>query len=219
MRSLFLNALSKTSELSIMFELFPSRKYSQMEAQAPAVEQIEVVEEWRVIAGYDNYSVSNLGRVRNDTTQRILRPSVGSSRYYQVVLCNQGAKSTKYVHKLVATAFLGDSEGRECNHRDINRLNNNLSNLEYCSRSENQQNRSSYRGRVSEYVNELSPDAEPYTHHNGFTLKSGYWRDGNDYYRKVSNGYRKIAAVPRGRKIHIQMKFEDDRVCHIYLDA
>jgi hypothetical protein len=184
-----------------------------------AVEQIEDVEEWRVIAGYDNYSVSNLGRVRNDTSHRILRPQVGTNGYYQLNLRREGRTSHKSIHKLVATAFLGDSEGRDVNHKDRNRLNNNLSNLEYCSRSENLQNRSSYNGRVSEYVNSLSPNAEPYTHHNGFALKSGYWRDGDDYYRKVSNGYRKVATSPHGRKIMIQLTFEDGRNCAILLDA
>jgi hypothetical protein len=188
-------------------------------AEQDQVQIEDLEEEWRIIGGFDNYSVSNLGRVRNDTTQRILRPIVGSHGYYIVSLYDEGRASTKYVHKLVATAFLGDSEGLDTNHRDINKLNNNLSNLEYCSSSENQQNRSSYRGRISEYVNELSPNAIPYTHHNGFELKSGFWRDGNEFYRKVSNGYRRVAAVSNHRKIHIQLTFEDGRTCNIYLDA
>jgi hypothetical protein len=182
------------------------------------VDQIEDDEEWRVIAGFPNYSVSNLGRVRNDTTQRILRPGIGTNGYYQVCLYNQGRSATKPIHKLVATAFLGDSEGREVNHKDINKLNCHLSNLEYCSHSENNQNRLSYRGRVSEYVDELSDNAIPYIEHNGFTLKSGYWRDGDEFYRKVSNGYRKIAVSPHGRKICVKLTFDDGRTCGIYLD-
>jgi hypothetical protein len=181
------------------------------------VEQIEDLEEWRRVGGFDNYSVSNLGNVRNDVTGRILRPGTCHGGYLKVNLCQNGRQSTKYVHKLVATAFIGDSNGLECNHKDINKLNNHASNLEYCSHSENNQNRSSYRGRRSEYVQSLSADAVPYTHHNGFALKSGYWRDGNDFYRKVSNGYRKIASVPQGQKIHICLTFENGRTCNIYI--
>jgi hypothetical protein len=183
------------------------------------LDQIEDVEEFRVIGGFPNYSVSNLGSVRNDTTQRILRPCVSKDGYYQVCLYSEGVKLVKVVHKLIATAFLGDSGLWEVNHKDRNKLNNHLSNLEYCSRSENQQNRSSYCGRISEYVEALSPNAIPYTEHNGFTLKDGYWRDGNDFYRKVSNGYRKITKTPHSRKFQIFLRFEDGRSCNIYVDA
>jgi hypothetical protein len=178
-------------------------------------EQIEEIEEWRRVGGFDNYSVSNLGQVRNDRTNRILRQTPVGDGYLAVSLCQNGIRSTQRIHKLVATAFIGDSDGRQVNHRDINKLNNNLSNLEYCSASENCQNKASYRGRRSEYIQSLSADAVPYTHHNGFALKSGFWRDGNDYYRKVSNGYRKIAAVPDHRKIHIKLTFNDGRTCNI----
>jgi hypothetical protein len=65
---------------------------------APDV-QIEDQEEFRIIAGFDNYSVSNLGRVRNNTTQRILRPQIGGNGYYQVNLRNGGRTSTKKIHK------------------------------------------------------------------------------------------------------------------------
>jgi hypothetical protein len=183
------------------------------------VEQIEDVEEFRVFGGFPNYSVSNLGRVRNDRTQRILRPKIDRWGYYQVCLQNGGKQSTKRIHKLEMTAFVGDSEGRQVNHKDRNSLNNHLSNLEYCSSSENQQNRSSYNGKVVEYVETLSPDAIPYPEHNGFALKSGYWRDGDEYYREVSNGYRKITKTPHRRKFHISLTFEDGRGCSIYVDA
>jgi hypothetical protein len=182
------------------------------------VEQIEDAEEWHVIGGFDQYSVSNLGNIRNDRTQHILRPALRSG-YLAVCLCNNGHQSTRNIHKLVATAFLGDSEGREVNHKDINKLNNHISNLEYCTSSENQQNKLSYRGRRSEYVAMLSADAVPYTRHNGFALKPGYWRDDNNYYRRVANGFRKVAAVPNGRKIRVDITFEDGRTCHISLDA
>jgi hypothetical protein len=186
---------------------------------ANEVEQIEDVEEWHVIGGFERYSVSNLGNVRNDVTQRILRPSISANGYYTVSLWNNGRGTTKSVDRLEATAFLGDSEGREINHKDINKLNNHISNLEYCTHSENQQNKLSYCGRRSEYVATLTADAVPYTRHNGFALQSGYWRDGHNYYRKVANGFRKVAAVPDHRKIHIQLTFEDGRKCNIRFDA
>jgi hypothetical protein len=92
--------------------------------------------EWRIIAGFDNYEVSNTGLVRNRTTDRILRPSI-QRNHYMVSLSLNGVANYRYIHCLVATAFIGDSEGRQCDHRDRDPRNNNVSNLRYVTRSEN----------------------------------------------------------------------------------
>lgn len=100
-------------------------------------------EEWRIIQDYPNYSVSNLGRVRNDKTGRILKPISFGARgkeYKQVFLFRGSCASRKSfrVHRLVATAFIPNPESKpEVNHLDGNHYNNAVSNLEWTSHTEN----------------------------------------------------------------------------------
>lgn len=89
----------------------------------------------------DAYSVSNLGRVRNDERGHLLKPSVRSktSPYYHVVLVDKNKAKHHYaVHRLVATAFLGEPPPRYVvNHIDANTFNNRADNLEWVTQSDN----------------------------------------------------------------------------------
>lgn len=90
-------------------------------------------EEWRDIDGYETlYSVSSLGRIRK-SNGKIL--STNSKRSY----CRVRLKDRVHlVHGLVAKAFLGECpDGYEVNHKDLNKSNPRLSNLEYVTRLEN----------------------------------------------------------------------------------
>jgi len=100
-------------------------------------------EVWKTIENYDNYEVSNLGKVRNKITQRILKHSCRGG--YQVVgLSKQGTTGkTTTVHRLVALAFIPNPENKaQVNHIDKNRSNNVVSNLEWNSALENNIHRS-----------------------------------------------------------------------------
>lgn len=90
---------------------------------------------WQVIKDFENYSVSTLGEVRNNKTGRILTPSPGVSGYLRVNLRKNKTSYSRYVHRLVAEAFL-EGEG-EVNHLDGNRANNAVENLEWTSHQEN----------------------------------------------------------------------------------
>lgn len=97
-------------------------------------------EVWRDIDGYEGlYQISNLGRIKSlpkKTKQKttFLRPGVNSVGYANVVLHKNGEKHNYKVHRLVARAFIPNSEDLPCiNHKDENKLNNNVSNLEWCS--------------------------------------------------------------------------------------
>jgi hypothetical protein len=115
--------------------------------------------EWRVVADNDYYEVSNHGDVRNRATQRVLVPAPNQEGYLHVSLYRDGQKSTRRIHKMVATAFLGDSEGREIDHVDRNQTNNHISNLRYTTRSQNNLNRASHKGHQYGFVDELPGDA------------------------------------------------------------
>ena len=121
---------------------------------------------WKNIEGYEEiYQVSNMGRVkrlpyvktfRNQFTswnkkmgEYLFKPSKDSNGYEQVTL-TVGRKRTAFVHRLVAEAFLQKPSGallEECrnaslnyvliNHKDADRVNNKVENLEWCSPKHN----------------------------------------------------------------------------------
>jgi hypothetical protein len=144
-------------------------------------DQFEEIEEWRRIGGFDNYSVSNLGNVRNDRTGRILRAGLSSTGYLIVILYQDGTKSTKYVHHLVATTFLGDSEGRDIDHQDRIRTNNHVSNVRYVSRADNCRNKTSHRGTIYQFVETLPDNAIELTEYGTHHFDNLYYYDGVFY--------------------------------------
>lgn len=98
---------------------------------------------WKKIDGFDNYSVSDTGLVRNDTTGKMLKRHIGNHGYYMVNMWHNEKGNWKTVHRLVASAFIPNCKSKPCvNHIDGNKTNNDASNLEWCTYSENQLHRS-----------------------------------------------------------------------------
>ena len=119
---------------------------------------MESLEIWKDIEGYDGiYQVSNLGNVRS--VERIvntpvpksdemfkrrvpgvlLNPTRNKQSGYMIVTLYKGSKNCKHsVHRLVANAFIENPEHKKCvNHKDYDRTNNRLSNLEWVTHKEN----------------------------------------------------------------------------------
>ena len=101
-------------------------------------------EEWRDIKGFEGkYMVSNLGRVKSLNYNRtgkeeILKAYDNGHGYLFVALYKDGKVEQPLVHRLVATAFLDNPDNLpEVNHKDEDKTNNCVENLEYCSRSYN----------------------------------------------------------------------------------
>lgn len=95
--------------------------------------------EWRKIAGANGYSVSRDGRIRNDTTGHELKPFGSKDKYLGVRL---GRKNYCRVHRIVAETFIPNPSNKpQVNHRDGNKRNNCVENLEWCSIAENQRHR------------------------------------------------------------------------------
>lgn len=96
------------------------------------------MEEWVIIGIAPNYSVSNFGNIRNNKTFRIMKPKLLRG-YQYVCLRKDGKNLCKQVHRLVAIAFIKNDYNKPfVNHKDYNRSNNRVDNLEWCSKSENQ---------------------------------------------------------------------------------
>lgn len=95
-------------------------------------------EYWRPIPSFPVYSASNLGRIRNDKTGRIMHVFLTSRGYLGMTLRKDNRQITQSVHRLVAEAFLGGPHpDLEVNHIDGDKTNNCIENLEWCTRLEN----------------------------------------------------------------------------------
>ena len=96
------------------------------------------VETFVEIEGFENYEVSNLGKVRNIKSGRVLKPSLNNNGYLRLFLCENNKRKHLYLHRIIATAFIDNPEEKPCvNHIDENKTNNDLSNLEWCTVREN----------------------------------------------------------------------------------
>lgn len=107
---------------------------------------------WKTIEGFEDYQVSNLGRFKSlskrvrkcygfrVTKSRVLKQCINGSGYYQVVFSSNSMPYTRQIHQLVAIAFLNHKQcGHKfvVNHKDFNKLNNNIDNLEIVTHREN----------------------------------------------------------------------------------
>lgn len=101
------------------------------------------IEEWKEVDGCENYEVSSFGKVRNKNSGRILKQSCKGG-YMIIGMQNGNSKKTTSVHRLVASAFIKNPENKpHVNHKDKNRSNNNVQNLEWCTALENNIHKSS----------------------------------------------------------------------------
>lgn len=98
-------------------------------------------EVWRPIKNFPNYDVSNLGRIKNKQGI-ILKQRKTNWGYYKINLSNNNRKYTKYVHRLVAEAFINNINNKPTvDHIDRNGFNNNINNLRWATMREQNLNR------------------------------------------------------------------------------
>jgi hypothetical protein len=116
-----------------------------MAIQEPTINLTQSKEIWLPIPGYEGiYSVSNLGQVRRDKggrrtyAGRLLKPSTDKDGYLRVDLYFDKIPKHFHVHKLVTLAFLGLRPLKYVvNHKDTNKKNNRVENLEYVTDRQN----------------------------------------------------------------------------------
>jgi len=109
-------------------------------------------EQWKDIKNFEgHYQVSDMGRIKSlereiikkdkkksKVKETILKGSKDTKGYIQVELKKDGKRNIKMIHRLVAEAFLEKPKGKDqINHKDGNKENNKLDNLEWCTCQEN----------------------------------------------------------------------------------
>lgn len=99
-----------------------------------------MLEIWKDIKGYEGlYQISNYGKVKSLKRGILLKPCTNHKGYLSVVLYKKSEKCCKRIHRLVAEAFIPNSNNKpQVNHIDCNKHNNKVDNLEWCDNSENQ---------------------------------------------------------------------------------
>jgi hypothetical protein len=98
------------------------------------------MEIFKQITGYEKYSISNLGRVLNNKTERILKTGLDSG-YFVVGLYKDGKAKIFKVHRLVGMAFIENIDNKNCiDHKNNITTDNRAENLRWATHAENMQN-------------------------------------------------------------------------------
>lgn len=156
------------------------------------MEEKERYEKWLTIKGYEKYQISNLGNVRNYNTGRILKPAIIGG-YLTVCLCENRKQKNFRVHKLVALNFIPNPNNFNCiNHKDENKLNNCVDNLEWCSIEYNN-NYGTRNKRISEKMKGTTPWNKG---------KDGYWKG-----KHLSKEHKELLSkIKTGKKLSEEHK-------------
>ena len=117
------------------------------------MENIIINEEWRSISRYLNHQVSNIGRVRNANSGRIMKLGTTSGGYKYVKLSHKGVKTNFKVHRLVALEFIPNPMNKpSVDHIDSKaKINNNVGNLRWATPQEQLGNTSKQLNTSSQY--------------------------------------------------------------------
>lgn len=95
------------------------------------------MKQWKPCKELPNYELSEIGEVRNIKTGRVMKTSINQKGYETVCLHDNNKQYTRRVHRLVADAFSESHDTKlDVIHKDGNRLNNAINNLEWRNRSD-----------------------------------------------------------------------------------
>lgn len=90
------------------------------------------------ISGYPNKFILKNGTVLNKKTGNFYKNQLGKTGYYVISLVNNKVRRTLYIHRILAIEFIPNPLFLPCvNHKDGNKLNNSIDNLEWCTYQEN----------------------------------------------------------------------------------
>ncbi len=158
------------------------------------------MEEWRDITDFPNYSVSHLGNVKNNKTNKALKATLKGG-YYNIMLINNQFRKSFKVHRLVALDFIPNPENKsDVNHKDKNKLNNNIDNLEWMTRKENNQHRTIglvYKSNKNKPIIRLNLNYDILENYNSIE-HAGEWVFENKLTKSSHNGRNAIGNCVNG---------------------
>lgn len=175
---------------------------------------------WKNISGFDDYMVSNLGRIKSfkQNKETILKGHTKINGYIVSALVNNNGKQiTKQIHQLVAEAFIpkpdfnpdgSNINGILCvNHKDGNKLNNTVENLEWCDVTYNNRHAAKLKDKIeNSRHSHISSNALKLAKEIEYLRLSGYkWEDISNYY-KISERYCRMlySAIDKNNKLTIE---------------
>ena len=151
---------------------------------------------WRTIKGFEGlYEVSDQGRVRSLKfgKERILKPLRNTCGYLQFCLYKNGEQKMYLVHRLVAQTFIPNPRNLpEVNHKDEDKTNNSVSNIEWCDRKYNL----NFGTRAQRQSEKLSKPVLQYTKSGEFI---GEWKSTRDVQRNLNYNQSNISKCCTGK--------------------
>lgn len=158
------------------------------------------MEEWREIQEFPNYSVSNFGNIKNNKTNKVLKLNLKGG-YYNISLINENGQKSFKVHRLVALAFISNPENKsDVNHEDKNKINNNVTNLTWMTRKENNQHKSLglvYKSNKNKPIIRLNLNNDILDNYNSIE-DAGQWAFENKLTKTSHNGRNAIGNCVNG---------------------
>lgn len=171
-----------------------------------------VEEIYKDVKGYEGlYQVSNFGQILslnyNKTGKpKLMKPSKNKDGYLRIFLCKDGKRKMFFIHRLVAEHFIPNPDNLpEINHKDENKENNSVENLEYCNHEYN-----CNHGTRNERISKTQTNGKCSKPVLQLSLTGDFIREWPSTMECGRNGYnfRHIAACCRGeRKTHKGFKW------------
>lgn len=158
--------------------------------------QIKIKEIWKDVKGYEGlYKVSNTGKVYSIISNKILKSPTCKTGYCIVVLWKNKKPRSFRLHRIVAENFLSNKNDYPVvNHKDGDKTNNKLDNLEYCTYSYNEKH--AYKNGLKE------PRGKAILQYDLDGNFIAEWKSSNEAGRALKLNASNINSCCNGRKQH-----------------
>lgn len=168
---------------------------------------------WENIPGFENlYQISSLGQIKSLKTNRILKVGLGAEGYYRCTLITEDKKCPYVLHRLLALTFIENPEELPVvHHKNHNKLDNRIENLEWTTRKDNSKF-ASENGRYKKdhikkrnFIIRQTNDLIPRYYFDNSVLENEFWIDIQDFedcyqisnYGRIKSKTRKISGLSR----------------------
>jgi hypothetical protein len=175
-------------------------------------------EEWRDIDGFDGfYQCSNLGRIKRCKRRRsihgivqiiekpyIMRQTIRDDGYLAITIQYFGKRELFLVHRVICSTFIDNKVNhKEVNHKDGNKANNHIHNLEWVTHSENIKHSYSKLGRISSFsgkIGKLNYNSIPVIKKTKNGIFVERYDSARSAYRETNIDYGHISACCSGKR-------------------